>query len=144
MNVNRPTPILPLGDAGDTSGDPLAIVLVDQSQDPGERGPTRPLLGRNFFKLGVITITDPTLIVQLANNSAAPGSRVVADAVFLRLASPLSQTVYDNAGRVIHSLDASGNVTGYEYDAAGRQTRVILPDADGSGPQTPPIYPVCL
>jgi RHS repeat-associated protein len=125
--------------AGDTSGQPLASITVDQSQDPGQTGQFREFAGLTFRKLGSFTLTDPTLIVQLANNSATANKNVVADAVVVRLASPLSQTIYDNAGRVVGSLDALGRLTTYEYDAAGRQTKIIQPDPDGSGPLEAPV-----
>ena len=125
--------------AGDTSGQPLASITVDQSQDPGQTGQFREFAGLTFRKLGSFTLTDPTLIVQLANNSATANKNVVADAVVVRLASPLSQTIYDNAGRVVGSLDALGRLTTYEYDAAGRQTKIIQPDPDGTGPLEAPV-----
>ena len=39
-----------------------------------------------------------------------------------------TRTVYDLAGRVQYSMAANGNVTQYNYDAAGRRTKRILPD----------------
>jgi RHS repeat-associated protein len=38
----------------------------------------------------------------------------------------INTTVYDIAGRMIRSTDTAGNETRYEYDAAGRQTRMIF------------------
>ncbi|GAB6167539.1 hypothetical protein JCM19992_35390 [Thermostilla marina] len=125
--------------AGDTSGQPLATFTVDQTQEPPQTGAGRRFADRGFFKLGSFLASDSTLIVQLANNSAIAGANVVADAVLLRLVSPLSQTVYDDASRVIATIDALGNTTSYEYDIAGRQTKVIQPDPDGAGPQPAPI-----
>ncbi|GAB6188118.1 RHS repeat-associated core domain-containing protein [Thermopirellula anaerolimosa] len=125
--------------AGDTSGQPLATLTVDQTHDPQEAGPGRRFADHSFFKLGSFTLSTPTLIVQLANHSATAGRSVVADAVLLRLASPLSQTVYDDASRVTSTIDALGNVTSYQYDAAGRQTHIIQPDPDGEGPLEAPV-----
>ncbi|GAB6184542.1 RHS repeat-associated core domain-containing protein [Thermopirellula anaerolimosa] len=124
--------------AGDTSGQPLATFTVDQTQEPPQTGAGRRFADRGFFKLGSFLASDSTLIVQLANNSAIAGANVVADAVLLRLTAPLSQTAYDAAGRVTTTTDALGNVTGYEYDIAGRQTKIIQPDPDGAGPLTAP------
>ncbi len=125
--------------AGDTSGQPLATLTVDQSLAPGQTGPSRNIAGRTFRKLGTFTVNNPTLIVRLANNSTTAGKNVVADAVVVRLASPLSQTFYDNAGRVTGTLDPLGRLTAYEYDAAGRQTKIIQPDPDRNGPLPAPM-----
>jgi len=125
--------------AGDTSGQPLASLSIDQSEEPGQAGESRTFAGRTFRKLGTFTLSDPTLIVQLANHSATAGKHVVADAVILRLASPLSQTLYDAAGRITGTIDALGQLTTYEYDVMGRQTRIIQPDPDGEGPLPAPI-----
>ena len=39
-------------------------------------------------------------------------------------------TWYDAVGNVVQTTDALGNVTTYEYDSLGRQTKVIEPDPD--------------
>lgn len=56
--------------------------------------------------------------------------------------SPLTQPktiyTYDDLDRQIAVADHIGNVTTWEYDAAGRKIREVQPDPDGSGPLASP------
>ncbi|OGV70697.1 MAG: hypothetical protein A3K18_24040 [Lentisphaerae bacterium RIFOXYA12_64_32] len=63
--------------------------------------------------------------ISLAENPAGSGVMV---AVFVPAGSSVissSSSRYDAAGRVIESISASGGISRYEYDVAGRQTAVI-------------------
>jgi YD repeat-containing protein len=47
---------------------------------------------------------------------------------------------HDDAGQLTSQTDAMGQVTSFEYDDLGRMTEKTLPDPDGTGPQTAPVY----
>ncbi|MEM6471894.1 MAG: RHS repeat-associated core domain-containing protein [Planctomycetota bacterium] len=47
---------------------------------------------------------------------------------------------YDNLGRAISQTDPRGNVTEISYDSMDRPLSMTLPDPDGSGPLTSPVY----
>ena len=43
-------------------------------------------------------------------------------------------------GRVASKTDAQGNVTTYEYNEQGQFTKMTLPDPDGEGELTSPVF----
>ncbi len=47
---------------------------------------------------------------------------------------------YTSSDELASSKDELGNVTSYEYDLLGQMTKMTLPDPDGAGSQTSPIY----
>lgn len=72
------------------------------------------------------TVTGPTVYCVVL--VSAPGS-----------AASVTRTQYDDAGRVVYTMDARGSVTGFGYDGAGRRVSAtnylsyaVNPPASGS------------
>lgn len=63
---------------------------------------------------------------------SANGKKLLADAVRLERIDTRSYT-YDDNGNLETETDTLGRVTTYLYDALNRQTKITLPDPDGSG-----------
>ncbi|WP_203904805.1 ricin-type beta-trefoil lectin domain protein [Virgisporangium aliadipatigenens] len=51
-----------------------------------------------------------------------------------------SRTEYNGAGLPAKTIDGLGRETTYTYDPYGRVTRQTLPDPDGTGPKTSPVW----
>ena len=47
---------------------------------------------------------------------------------------------YDLAGNLVAESDSLGRVTSRSYNARGQETSVTLPDPDGAGPLTAPVF----
>jgi len=77
----------------DTSGEVLATVSADQSEDPSQSTAWPQLVGRPVESLYKGTVDTPTLVVQLTN-LAQTGKKVAADAVFLINTRTLSTPTY--------------------------------------------------
>ncbi len=128
-----------LGSTGETAtwtGD------INQSAAPTDASGLISFSDQAFAQLGsTITLTDSTLIVQLANNTGETGEVISIDAVYVVRADAMSQYVYDNDGLLTTTIDADGNETSYTYDALGRVTAVTQPDPDGTGTDyDAPVY----
>ncbi|MEX2139421.1 MAG: RHS repeat-associated core domain-containing protein [Pirellulales bacterium] len=89
-------------------------------------------VGSNWQQLGVYSGTS-SLTIALTSSTTG---RVVADAVRIIEVGPTVKYGYDAQGNMTRQTDARGNTTEHLYDHHGRQTTVVLPDADGKGNPT--------
>ncbi len=82
------------------------------------------------------------LILSGSGTSGSPVALPVADPMG-QITDPLSHTSsakFDPLGNPLTVVDALGNTTIYERNNAGYPTKLTLPDPDGAGPKTSPIY----
>ena len=109
---------------------------LDQTGDPTEESDFIDFSSAKFEKLASVTLSSgdsTTIVVRLANDSATSGKLVLGDAVYLVRKTAMSQSEYDEYGRLASTSDALGNETVFGYDVLGRQVDTTQADPDGAG-----------
>ena len=118
---------------GDTWGTLLDTIDVDQTGAPSGNA----VFGEDWQSLGVFTIVNGTLTVQLTNDA---NGRVIADAVKVVEARSTTTYEYDGLGNQTDVIDSQGNDTQTKYCPLGVRTITSTgPDPDGDGPLTAPV-----
>ena len=131
-------------DAANSTAAPITIVhggvtqdliTVDQTVDLSAADDAVTVDGHTWQSIFRFTAVAETVTVQLSDNTTG---QVVADGVCVLQARAITETIYDASGNVWKEIDATGEVTQYQYDSMGRVIRAIAPDPDGNGPLPSP------
>ena len=131
-------------DAANSTAAPITIVhggvtqdliTVDQTIDLSVADDAVTVDGHIWQSIFRFTAVAETVTVQLSDDTTG---QVVADGVCVLQARAITETIYDVSGNVWKEIDATGEVTEYQYDSMGRVIRAIAPDPDGNGPLPSP------
>ncbi|MHB1036579.1 MAG: golvesin C-terminal-like domain-containing protein [Pirellulales bacterium] len=121
------------------SGQPVALGTVDQKVAPEKSAGAVQFNSHAFKSLETFVATASTATVTLDSNA---NGRVVADAVYIVEARPVTTTGYDDNGNVAWTEDALGNRTDFAYDNRDRLVTQTdpAPAAGGDRPETTYVY----